>query len=120
MPDEEFMKSVLFTVITKYSKYTGINFKKDEEINKTHVERNGNIFHLHGPDKLTSPKCPYYLPNYEVFVMKIPNCPSQIGKKLTKNAYGIANVILNNKSKAACITMSDFKTYYRTDVIKTA
>ena len=64
-------KTIPFTITTQKIKYLGINLTKEEKdlysddyrTLKNEVEEhtnNGNIYHVHRLEELTSLKCPYY------------------------------------------------------------
>ena len=72
LAEREIKKTIPFTVSTKRIKYLGINLAKEVKELYTEnisycwkklkkIQRDGNIFCVHGLKELTLLKCPYYL-----------------------------------------------------------
>ena len=72
--ETEIRKTIQFDIATRKIKYLGINLTKEvkdlysknyttlkKDIKKSRKTRtNGNMYHVHGLEELTSSKCPYY------------------------------------------------------------
>ena len=69
--ETEIRKKIPFDIATRKVKYLGMNLTKEvkdlysenyttlkKKLRKT--QTNGNIYHVHGSEELTSSKCPYY------------------------------------------------------------